>query len=56
MWVLYTWDMTKKKRPAKDKALKDFLKSGGRDNAEADFNVLLKKSVKPKSKKPKTKN
>ncbi|MFO0971072.1 MAG: hypothetical protein U0520_01835 [Candidatus Saccharimonadales bacterium] len=48
--------MPKKKRPAKDNDLRDFLKSGGRDNAEADFNVLLKKAVKPKPKKPKAKN
>ena len=44
--------MPKKKQLSKDKGLKDLLKSGGRDNAEADFNTLLKKAVKPKAQKP----
>ncbi|MCA9342913.1 hypothetical protein KC950_02790 [Candidatus Saccharibacteria bacterium] len=46
--------MPKKKPLTKDKSLKDFLKSGGRNNAESDFDMLLKKAVKPK--KPKAKS
>lgn len=52
----YTCCMPQKKRPAKDKPLKDFLKLGGRNNAEADFNSILKKAVKPKPGKRKANN
>lgn len=43
--------MQKKKRPAKDKELTDFLKAGGRKDAEADFDAILKKAVQPQKKK-----
>lgn len=47
--------MPNKKLPSKDQDLKDFIKSGGRKGAEADFNAILKKAVKPVKKKPETK-
>jgi hypothetical protein len=40
--------MPKKKTIKKDTELKDFIKSGGRKNAETDFNEILKKASKPK--------
>lgn len=40
--------MSKKKKLAKDQPLKDFIKSGGRKGAEADFNKILKRATKPK--------
>ena len=39
--------MPKNNTPKKDTELKDFIKSGGRKNAEADFNDILKRAVKP---------
>ena len=39
--------MPQKKTLAKDKPLKDFLKSGGRKGTESDFNSILRKAVKP---------
>ena len=43
----YTVLMQKKKLPKQDEQLKAFIKSGGRTDAEADFNVLLQKAVRP---------
>jgi hypothetical protein len=40
--------MPKKKLSKNDVALKAFIKSGGRDNAETDFNEILKRAVKHK--------
>lgn len=40
--------MPKKKILKKDEPLQDFIKSGGRSGAEADFDVILKHAVKPK--------
>jgi hypothetical protein len=39
--------MPKNKTPKTDNKLKAFLKGGGRKNAEADFDTILKKAVKP---------
>lgn len=48
--------MPSKKRPAKDKRLQEFLKAGGRNNAETDFNAILKRAAKlVPPKKPSTK-
>lgn len=50
--------MPNKKRSTKDKQLQEFLKAGGRNGAEADFDVLLKRAAKPaqaKKSKPKAK-
>ena len=47
----YTKYMQKKKRPAKDKELAEFLKAGGRQGAEVDFDAILKKAVQPQKKK-----
>ncbi|HUD10347.1 MAG TPA: hypothetical protein VMR28_01595 [Candidatus Saccharimonadales bacterium] len=48
--------MPKKKPSKKDNELKEFIKSGGRKGAEADFNEILKKAATPKkSTKPKDK-
>lgn len=50
--------MSIKKRLSKDQPLQDFIKAGGRDHAEADFNTILIRAVKPIKKsnqKPKTK-
>jgi hypothetical protein len=41
--------MPNKKTPKRDTMLKAFIKSGGRKNAEADFNDILKRAAKPKS-------
>jgi hypothetical protein len=43
--------MPKKKLPQQDSNLKAFIKSGGRKNAETDFNEILKRAVKPKTNK-----
>lgn len=40
--------MPDKKPKPKDTELKAFIKSGGCTGAEADFNQLLKRAVKPK--------
>jgi hypothetical protein len=40
--------MPDKKSKPKDTELKAFIKSGGRSGAEADFNQILKRAVKPK--------
>ena len=48
--------MPKKKTIKKDTDLKEFIKSGGRNNAEVDFNEILKKASKlKKDTKPKDK-
>ena len=47
--------MPNKKLSSKDQELKDFIKAGGRKGAEANFNAILKKAVKPVKKKPETK-
>lgn len=40
--------MPKKKKLSKDQPTHDFIKSGGRTGAEADFDAILKRAVKPK--------
>jgi len=41
--------MPKKNTHKKDTDLKSFIKSGGRKNAEADFDTILKQAVKPRT-------
>jgi hypothetical protein len=41
--------MAVKKALNKDKELKEFIKSGGRKNAENDFDTILKLASKPKT-------
>jgi hypothetical protein len=54
--LMYTQHMPKKKSIKKDTELQEFIKSGGRNNAEADFSEILKRASKPgKSTKPKDK-
>lgn len=45
--------MPKKKPLAGDQPLQDFIKAGGRSHAEADFNDILKRAIKPKATKSK---
>lgn len=40
--------MNKKPSKAQDAELKTFIKAGGRSNAEADFNNILKSAAQPK--------
>jgi hypothetical protein len=40
--------MVKKTRPKRDIKLKNFIKTGGRQGAETDFDEILKLAVKPK--------
>jgi len=48
--------MPNRKRPAKDTQLQEFLKAGGRNGAQVDFDAILKRAAKPaQPKKPKTK-
>jgi hypothetical protein len=48
--------MPNKKRLARDKQLQEFLKAGGRSDAEVDFDTILKRAAKPeRPKKPKAK-